>query len=57
MFGDAKTALLDRLAHRCHVETGDEFYRLQNSSLVANTKIQVRERKRQDLDEVEDDPF
>lgn len=49
----------DRLTHHCHiVETGNESYRLQHSSLAAQAKIKSRERKRKDDQKpVDDEPF
>jgi len=47
------------LPYHCHiVETGNESYRLQHSSLAAQSKIKSHERKRQgDNDTLVDDPF
>ena len=41
------TALLDRLTHHCHVvETGNESYLFQHSTLAAKSRIKSREQTR-----------
>jgi len=61
VFVDAKmtTALLDRLTHHCHIlQTGNESYRFQHSSMAKRTRIKSREDQlKQNKNEEVNPPF
>jgi len=51
--------MFGKITHHCHiVETGNESYRFQHSSVAAKSRIKSREQKRKGGKEVSpDEPF